>query len=290
MTTIPRNTAAQAALAREFEAARNAYGRAQAIGTGGAVRRAGEVEVWSGPFLHPYHGWMSVALPGAEFAAALETALRIYQPFGTAMFVPIGPDARDEAAMRAALRARKFRCSYHVPVMHLALRDWNPEARAGSERDARSSRWLERDVRVELVRNWDELRDREPEAGGAGATPLARVRWDFRRALATESTPRLWKWIACEHGRAIGHAMYFRPGATALVLDVGVVPERRGRGLGRALMLAVCRHARELGLRAAVLSASRSGVGLYQQLGFTDAGRWSDFLLSGEAIAKLRWA
>ena len=109
--------------------------------------------------------------------AALEVALRLYQPFGTAMFVPIGPDARDEVAMRGALRARKFRCSYHVPVMHLDLRAWNPaQTLAAAKREARSARWLRDEVKVELVRNWDELRRLPAESGGPGTTELRRVR------------------------------------------------------------------------------------------------------------------
>lgn len=286
--TIPRNNPEQAVLAREYEAARNAFGRAQALGTGGAVRREGDVEVWSGPFLHPYHGWMSVALPGERITAALEVALRLYQPFGTAMFVPVGPAARDEPALRAALRARNFRCSYHVPVMHLALRGWDSARTAAAKRDARSARWLREEVEVELVRNWDELRESPAEAGGPGATELSRLRWNFRAAEASGPAPRLFKWVARHRGQVIGTTMIFRHAESALVLDVGVAPEFRHRGLGAALMAAACEFAREHGARSAVLSASRSGVGLYQKLGFTDAGRWSDFLLSGEAIAKLR--
>lgn len=286
---IPRHSPEQAARARVFEAARNAYGRAQALGTGGAVRREGDIEVWAGPFMHPYHGWMSAAVSGARIGAALDTALRLYQPLRTGMFVSIGPDARDESAFRAALRARKFRCCYHVPVMHLDLRTWTPAAVEARRRGARDVRWLESQVRLERVRDWEPLREFSVADGGPGTTPLSRRRWEFRRREATATPPRMMKWIAWEANRPIGTAMLFLHGTTALVLDVGVAPDRRERGLGTALLLEVCRHARELGLHAAVLSASGRGVGLYQKLGFTDAGRWSEFVLSGTAIAKLRF-
>lgn len=274
--TIPQNTAAQAALAAEYEAARNAFGRAQAEATGGAVLRDGELEVWAGPFQHPYHGWMSAPFPGERAEASLTAALRLYRRLRTTMFVPLGPATRDDAAMRRELRARGFRCSYHVSVMHLDLRGW-----------ARPTGPLP-GGRVERVGDWSLFESQPHPTLGRAATALGRARLAFYRSEATAENPRFWQWVARQKERVVGGVALFRHADTVLVIDMVVNAECRGRGLGTALMIAACRHAQELGLRAAVLSASARGVGFYSKLGFADAGTWSHFVLSGQRLARLR--
>src|SRR6185312_5355393 len=55
--------------------------------------------------------------------------------------------------------------------------------------------------------------------------------------------------------------------------DMGVVPGRRGRGIGRALTLGACRVARdELGCTHATLNATGEGAPLYRDAGFVSLG------------------
>ena len=59
----------------------------------------------------------------------------------------------------------------------------------------------------------------------------------------------------------------------AYLEELYVVPERRGRGLGRALLEATMQHARERGARRIDLNTSEDDVAaraLYQRLGFTN--------------------
>ena len=57
----------------------------------------------------------------------------------------------------------------------------------------------------------------------------------------------------------------------AYVSDVAVNPDQRGRGIGRSLLDAAERHARENGstwLRISVLAQNRIAAGLYERFGF----------------------
>lgn len=51
-----------------------------------------------------------------------------------------------------------------------------------------------------------------------------------------------------------------------------VAPEHQRLGLGSALVAHVEAHARQRGLRQIVLSASRTGIAFYEQLGYRPAG------------------
>jgi ribosomal protein S18 acetylase RimI-like enzyme len=56
------------------------------------------------------------------------------------------------------------------------------------------------------------------------------------------------------------------------IYDMGVRPEHRRQGIGRALTLAACRMARELGCTHAVLNATPEGELLYRTVGFQRLG------------------
>ena len=65
-----------------------------------------------------------------------------------------------------------------------------------------------------------------------------------------------------------------RPLGTARLLASGrigrvaLLPEARGKGLGKILMLAVMSHGRDAGMRQLELSAQTHALGFYEQLGF----------------------
>ena len=60
----------------------------------------------------------------------------------------------------------------------------------------------------------------------------------------------------------------------AAVYGVGTVIGWRGRGLGRAVTLAVLHEARARGCDLAFLNPSDLGYGVYARLGFRDAPGW----------------
>jgi hypothetical protein len=56
------------------------------------------------------------------------------------------------------------------------------------------------------------------------------------------------------------------------IYHVGVVPRARNKGIGKAVTLAACLYAREMGFRYAVLNSTDIGKPTYQKLGFRSVG------------------
>jgi ribosomal protein S18 acetylase RimI-like enzyme len=99
------------------------------------------------------------------------------------------------------------------------------------------------------------------------ATPLHHL-WTVRSGPEDESVGHLWVRV-----RPYGRDLEAR--VEAYVLDIGVEPAVRGRGLGRATMLAAERAARDLDAtvaRLTVLAHNTRARRLYDSLGYTVAG------------------
>jgi ribosomal protein S18 acetylase RimI-like enzyme len=73
-------------------------------------------------------------------------------------------------------------------------------------------------------------------------------------------------------GDAVGGAFVNPWRGIAGIYDMGVRPEQRRRGIGRALTLAACRLARDLGCTHATLNATPEGELLYRAVGFERLG------------------
>jgi GNAT superfamily N-acetyltransferase len=102
--------------------------------------------------------------------------------------------------------------------------------------------------------------------------------------------------LAEEAGRAVGFALFFhnfstfvgRPGI--YLEDLFVLPERRGSGIGRALLIELARIAvaRKCGrMEWAVLDWNRDAIGFYERLGARPNSDWTVYRLTGEALASL---
>jgi GNAT superfamily N-acetyltransferase len=73
-------------------------------------------------------------------------------------------------------------------------------------------------------------------------------------------------------GQTVGHVIVNPWRRVAGIYDMGVLASHRGRGVGRALTLAACALARELGCTHAVLNATAEGEPLYRGVGFQSLG------------------
>jgi GNAT superfamily N-acetyltransferase len=97
-------------------------------------------------------------------------------------------------------------------------------------------------------------------------------------------------------GRAVGMAIYFHNFSTFLgrkglyLEDLFVEPAHRGRGHGKALLLALARiaHERNCGrFEWMVLDWNEPSIRFYESLGAVGMGEWRLFRVTGEALEKL---
>ena len=123
------------------------------------------------------------------------------------------------------------------------------------------------------------------------------TRRQFRHLLTRANAATL---VAREAGRASGYAtVLFRDGSPrARLYSTGVAPERRGEGLGRALLWAAEAAARRRGaswMRLEVRPDNRAAIDLYRSAGYAAFGRYpgyyedeSDALRMEKALAPAR--
>jgi ribosomal protein S18 acetylase RimI-like enzyme len=98
---------------------------------------------------------------------------------------------------------------------------------------------------------------------------------ELRRMLAGTRPRRVWHLGAWRDGAPVGHAVVSvttgRLGVAG-IYDMGVAPDERRRGIGRALTLAALQLGRAQGCSAATLNATPEGELLYRALGFRSVG------------------
>ena len=118
---------------------------------------------------------------------------------------------------------------------------------------------------------------------------------DLRRELFG-STPRGEVLLACEDEVPIGFALFFHNFSTFLgrpglyVEDVFVLPEYRGRGYGRALMIQLAKVAHQRGcgrFEWTVLDWNQPAIDFYRTLGAESKQEWVIQRISGPALAEL---
>ena len=102
--------------------------------------------------------------------------------------------------------------------------------------------------------------------------------------------------IAEEAGAPIGFALFFHTFSTFLgqpgiyLEDLFVVPQARGRGVGRALLARLARLAVERGcgrVEWAVLDWNRPAIGFYERLGARPNDEWTVYRLTGAPLRSL---
>ena len=100
--------------------------------------------------------------------------------------------------------------------------------------------------------------------------------------------PDQWtRFVARWQGKVVAHSVVFLSTGSfgaAGIYHVGVVPRARHIGIGKAVTVAACLHAREIGYRYAVLNSTDAGRRTYEQLGFTTVGEGRTWWLLTERL------
>lgn len=100
------------------------------------------------------------------------------------------------------------------------------------------------------------------------AEPLGLTLESVRFAFEPQSL-RLW---AFERGRLVGCVLFHREGDGGRLYQMAVEPDRRGAGVGRALVERLHDVLRALGVRRVWLNARGPVVGFYERLGYAVEG------------------
>ncbi|MGA7912004.1 MAG: GNAT family N-acetyltransferase [Candidatus Dormiibacterota bacterium] len=102
--------------------------------------------------------------------------------------------------------------------------------------------------------------------------------------------------LAEDGPEVVGFALFFHNFSTFLAQpgiyleDLFVVPEQRGRGIGRSLLERLAQIAVERGcarLEWAVLDWNRDAIGFYERLGATPSSDWTVYRLTGQSLVGL---
>jgi GNAT superfamily N-acetyltransferase len=102
--------------------------------------------------------------------------------------------------------------------------------------------------------------------------------------------------FAVADGQEVGFALYFSNFSTFLgkaglyLEDLFVLPNYRGRGIGKALLAELARIAVERGygrLEWACLDWNEPSIDFYRSIGAVDLSDWSTYRLAGDALVKL---
>ena len=102
--------------------------------------------------------------------------------------------------------------------------------------------------------------------------------------------------IARAGGEGVGFALWFHSYSTFLARrglyleDLFVLPEWRGRGIGRALLGHLARVAMERGcgrMEWSVLDWNEQAIGVYRGIGARAMDEWTVYRLTGEALGRL---
>ncbi|MBZ2185636.1 MAG: GNAT family N-acetyltransferase [Bryobacter sp.] len=137
---------------------------------------------------------------------------------------------------------------------------------------------------IEALAEYEKLRDHCHATTGALAAELFGPR------------PRAEVVIAEWEGRVAGFALYFHTFSTFLAKpglyleDLFVLPEHRGKGIGKALMIHLASLVESRGygrLEWSVLDWNEPSIAFYESLGAKRLDQWHKFRLAGGQLAAL---
>lgn len=114
-------------------------------------------------------------------------------------------------------------------------------------------------------------------------------RKDFWEHAANERTIYL---LAVEDGKVVGYAGTWILDDEAQITNVAVAPERRGQGVGAALMAELIKEAKARGATRMTLEvrpSNTAALALYEKFGFRDCGHRPHYYLDNGEDAIIMW-
>ena len=255
---------AHAAVVEALELNQLALFRAIAHRGGAEVQDDGEVLWWvTGVEAAPFNGVLRATLSPARADDAIAAVAATLDSRGAPWSWYVGP-ASLPLDLADRLLARGFRAIDTLPGMAAALGPSAaepPEAAGG--------------LRFEQVREEPSLEAFGTLLGLAFEMPPAVVE-PFLRMLDVAgqgSDPEIANFIALDDGEPVACGSLVHAAGVAGLYNIGVAPERQGKGIGRAMTRALMAAARAAGAETAVLWSSAAGLRCYRGLGFEERCR-----------------
>lgn len=245
----------------------SAYGRAE----GSVLRQAGDAVWFYTGIPHPlFNGVLRAQFDARGVQAAIDDLQDAVAAQGAPASWWLGPEARPDD-LGSLLRQHALELIGEVPGMALELRFLDSQVpgipnftveRVGDE--AQRTLW----ARVAATGNG--FSDR-------ALSTMARI-----EATLSDSAYRAQhRYIGYLDGKPVASAALVLDAGVAGIYAVATLPEARQRGIGRVMTMQPLLAARRLGYHVAVLQASSMGYGVYEKLGFVEAGKYRLYLQAG---------
>ncbi|MEM9160270.1 MAG: GNAT family N-acetyltransferase [Verrucomicrobiota bacterium] len=266
-------TAEERKLAKVYESCSRFYMRKKVEFAGGWLDKIEGTQITSSPYWDFINGIHSPGWKDSEVERCLDLTLRKFNEYGAGLAVSDGPSTKARN-LREELLKRGFRCSYYVPYFHLDLRQ--------KIEGTKSPKGIE----VGLQADFDVFKEQAHPWIGPLTTKIRKDSMAMLRAGCEAKKPWMYAFTAKDGDDFVGSASYIVHRGNVGVYDVMVKEAYRRKGIGHALMNTLCLHAQEKGYKAAGLSASSKGFGLYVKAGFREVGRYGFYLLSKGGVRK----
>lgn len=108
--------------------------------------------------------------------------------------------------------------------------------------------------------------------------------WPFLDIIGVLTLPSVIRLKAVGDGMIVGFVAgdVRRSERLAWIATIGVLPEYRGRGIGRALMQACEAQIPTPSIRLCVRFSNQAAIHLYESMGYAHVGRWGRYYQDGE--------
>jgi ribosomal protein S18 acetylase RimI-like enzyme len=230
--------------------------------------------------------WAALALhsPNARLirsATAPAAVFPSWAPLNNAVVTDVAKLA--DAAARAAVAEEVARSYAAEGIGAWAL--WVPSDRADLEApdEVADVGELKRDTTT-LVMTLELSHPFRPRQGGVFRSSIRTAGRATDEAVPAgeldepDDVPGLCGWVVVRDDLAVAGAWSMLHGRDCGIYAVGTVPEWRGRGIARTLMMHVLADAQSRGARTASLQSTPMAQSLYRALGFQPVGRYEEWI------------